>query len=104
MRLLGQFSFTKRFYMNKKHKKHKKAQRRKQVKAQNATIEQKFKNTLKKHLRRKKSPILLLRFGVFCASEEKKIGKREKSPQCKCTKYQCPHNQVNVLRLISTLT
>ena len=33
--------------MSKKHKKHKKAQRRKQVKAQNATSEQKLKNALK---------------------------------------------------------
>ena len=33
-----------------------------------------------------------LHFCAFYTREEKKIEKREKSPQCKCTKYRCPHN------------
>ena len=31
-----------------------------------------------------------MRLCAFCAREEKKIEKREKSTQCKCTKYRCP--------------
>ena len=80
MRLLGQFSFTKRFYMNKKYKKHKKAQRRKQAKSQNATSEQKLKNALKKHLRRKKSPILLFAFLCLLCEQRKENRKKRKVP------------------------
>ena len=34
---------------------------------------------------------LICVFVVF-VREENIIEKREKSPQCKCTKYRCPHN------------
>ena len=52
----------------------------------------KIKNALKKHLRGKSHLFDYLRFCAFCQCEEKKIVKRENSPQCKCTKYQCLHN------------
>ena len=35
----------------------------------------------------KRVKIVFLRFCAFCVREEKKIEKREKSPQCRCTKY-----------------
>ena len=49
----------------------------------------KIKNTLKKYLRGKKSLIRLFAFLCFLC-EGKKMEKRKKSPQCKCTKYRCP--------------
>ena len=45
--------------------------------------ENKNKNALKKHLRGKKSHLFAyLHFCTFCGREEKRIQKREKSPQC----------------------
>ena len=38
----------------------------------------------------------IIYFALFYFREEKKIEKREKSSQSKCTKYRCPHNQVHV--------
>ena len=55
------FFLQKDFTHTQKHKSTK-AQRRNQVKAQNAISEKKIKNTLKKHLRGKKSPIRLFAF------------------------------------------
>ena len=54
----------------------------------------KMKKCLKKHLRGKTSLIRLCAFLCFlwARRKEKKIEKREKSPQCKCTKYRCPYN------------
>ena len=83
--------FYKKILHAPKAQKHKDA-----TKQKHKTLQaKKKKNALKKHLRGKKSLIRLFAFLVFCAfcaREEKKIEKREKSPQCKCTKYQCPYN------------
>ena len=95
MRLLGQFYTLYFFYEKILHSpKAPKARRRNQAKAQKATSEQKMKKCLKKHLRGKTSLIRLCAFLCFlwARRKEKKIEKREKSPQCKCTKYRCPYN------------
>ena len=69
-----------------------KVQRRKQAKAQNATREQKLKSALKKHLSGKRSLIRLFAFLCFLCARRKENRKKRKKPQCKCTKYRCPHN------------
>ena len=69
-----------------------KAQRHNQAKAQNAASKQKKKMRLKLSRRKKSHLFAYLHFCAFCTREEKKIEKREKSPQCKCTKYRCPYN------------
>ena len=81
------FFFTKRFDTHQKHQKHKDATKQKHKRLQ-AKKKQK-QNAPKKYLRGKKSLIRLFAFLCFLC-EGKKMEKREKSPQCKCTKYRCP--------------
>ena len=52
----------------------------------------KIKNALKKHLRGKVAYSLICVFVLFVRAKKKKIEKRRNSPQCKRTKYRCPHN------------
>ena len=97
--------FTKRFCMHQKHKKHNKHKKHQNHKD---TTKQKHKHynwtKIKNALKNVLGEIShLFAYERFCACDEKKIEKRE-SPQCKCSKYQCPHNLVNVLTPISTLT
>ena len=75
--------FYKKILHAPKAQKHKDATKQKH----NTLQANKNKNTLKKHLRGKRSLIRVFGFCAFCAREEKKIEKREKSPECKCTKY-----------------
>ena len=49
-------------------------------------------NQLKKRIKTSKRMKIVCLFRFFSEREKKKIEKREKSPQCRCTKYRCPHN------------
>ena len=91
------YFFTKRFRTHQKHKSIN-TQSSKSTKRYKRT---KIQNALKKHLRGRKSLICLFAFLCFlCArrkeNRKKKIEKTEKSPQCRCTKYRWPHNQVHL--------
>ena len=80
------YFFCKKILHALKEQKAQKAQRRNQAKAQNANKRTKIKNAFKKHLREKSHILAYLRFCAFCAREEKRIEKREKSSN---VKYRC---------------